>query len=266
MKCKSLYWLAFMMCFFAIGCDNTDDGSYVEPITLYEKVNGNWGLTNLKMVDEVAKANKIEPNEENLSTYFNYEDFKIKSASVKHDKKLGATIWEIKVAGQAGATTPKKAGQLNGAPVLGYVFPTTLKPTDVGFNKTDVQKHDFAEEWMRDFEAYADVLQKEKTYSSSLAYSMSLVLDEFYQEISAVGVSALSGEGVEDLMKAFENGRKEYFEFYAKEIEERRQEYEAKKEKKEEENMQKLAQDLKDRVTMKNEGQFEEEGRMKDES
>ncbi|MBS7256538.1 DUF5004 domain-containing protein [Flavobacterium branchiicola] len=78
MKCKSLYWLAFMMCFFAIGCDNTDDGSYVEPITLYEKVNGNWGLTNLKMVDEVAKANKIEPNEENLSTYFSYEDFKIK--------------------------------------------------------------------------------------------------------------------------------------------------------------------------------------------
>lgn len=68
---------------------------------------------------------------------YNNEDFKIKSASVKHDKKLGVTIWEIKVAGQAGATTPKKAGQLNGAPVLGYVFPTTLKPTDVGFNKTE---------------------------------------------------------------------------------------------------------------------------------
>lgn len=78
MKCKSIYWLAFMMCFFAIGCDNTEDGSYVDPITLYEKVNGNWGLTNLKMVDEAAKANKIEPNEENLSTYFNYEDFKLK--------------------------------------------------------------------------------------------------------------------------------------------------------------------------------------------
>lgn len=68
---------------------------------------------------------------------YNNEDFKIKSASVKHDKKLGVTLWEIKVAGQAGATTPKKAGQLNGAPVLGYVFPTTLKPTDVGFNKTE---------------------------------------------------------------------------------------------------------------------------------
>ncbi|MEP6929530.1 MAG: DUF5004 domain-containing protein [Flavobacterium sp.] len=77
MRCKSMYWVAVVMCLMAIGCDNTEDGSYVDPITIYEKVNGNWGLTNLKMVDESAKANKIEPNEENLSTYFNYEDFKI---------------------------------------------------------------------------------------------------------------------------------------------------------------------------------------------
>ncbi len=81
-----------MMCFFAIGCDNTDDGSYVAPITLYEKVNGNWGLTNLKMVDEVAKANNIEPNEENLSTYFNYEDFKIK---FNVDEKNNPTSYEV---------------------------------------------------------------------------------------------------------------------------------------------------------------------------
>ncbi|MFT3795073.1 hypothetical protein [Flavobacterium sp.] len=69
----------------------------------------------------------------------NYDNhnFKIKSASVRHDASLGVTIWEIKVEGQAGATTPKPAGSLNGAPVLGYVFPTTLHPSDVGFNKTD---------------------------------------------------------------------------------------------------------------------------------
>ena len=77
MRCKSIYWLAVFMCLMTISCDNTEDGSYVDPITLYEKVNGNWGLTNLKMVDESAKANAIEPHEENLSTFFNYEDFKI---------------------------------------------------------------------------------------------------------------------------------------------------------------------------------------------
>ena len=92
MKCKSIYWLAVVMSLSAIGCDNTDDGSHVDPITIYEKVNGNWGLTNLKMVDETAKANKIEPNEENLSTYFNYEDFKIKFSV---DEKNSPTSYEV---------------------------------------------------------------------------------------------------------------------------------------------------------------------------
>lgn len=63
---------------------------------------------------------------------YDNEDFQIKSASVTHNKDLDVTIWEIKVKGAAGATTPKAVGKLNGAPVLGYVFPTTLKPTDVG--------------------------------------------------------------------------------------------------------------------------------------
>ncbi|WP_206734463.1 hypothetical protein [Ancylomarina salipaludis] len=40
------------------------------------------------------------------------------------------------VKGIAGKTTPTPVGQLNGAPVLGYVFPTSLKPTDVGFSET----------------------------------------------------------------------------------------------------------------------------------
>lgn len=92
MKCKSIYWLAVVMSLSAIGCDNTDDGSHVDPITIYEKVNGNWGLTNLKMVDEAAKANKIEPNEENLSTYFNYEDFKI---NFSVDEKNSPTSYEV---------------------------------------------------------------------------------------------------------------------------------------------------------------------------
>jgi hypothetical protein len=68
---------------------------------------------------------------------YNNGNFKIKSTSVTHNKDLGVTIWEIKVDSLAGCTTPKPVGQLNGAPVLGYVFPTTLKPTDVGFNQTD---------------------------------------------------------------------------------------------------------------------------------
>jgi hypothetical protein len=92
MRCKSIYWLAVFMCFTAIGCDSTEDGSYVDPITIYEKVKGDWALTNLKMVDESAKANKVEPSEQNLSTYFNYEDFKIR---LSVDDKNKPTTYEV---------------------------------------------------------------------------------------------------------------------------------------------------------------------------
>lgn len=65
------------------------------------------------------------------------DDFKINEVSISHEPNLRVTIWQISVNGTAGKTTPTKVGQLDGAPVLGYVFPTSLKPTDVGFNQTD---------------------------------------------------------------------------------------------------------------------------------
>lgn len=64
-------------------------------------------------------------------------DFKINRANVKLDKELAQLVFEIQVKGKAGRTVPKAHGQLDGAPVLGYVFPTSLKPTDVGFSNTE---------------------------------------------------------------------------------------------------------------------------------
>lgn len=68
---------------------------------------------------------------------YNNDDFNIKEVTVTHNSDLDLTIWEVNVQGTAGKTIPVKVGQLDGAPVLGYVFPTSLKPTDVGFNQTD---------------------------------------------------------------------------------------------------------------------------------
>lgn len=65
------------------------------------------------------------------------DDFSIKDVRVTNMAELGITVWEIEVLGTAGKTTPTKVGQLDGAPVLGYVFPTSLQPTDVGFGKTE---------------------------------------------------------------------------------------------------------------------------------
>ena len=72
----------------------------------------------------------------------------------------------------------------------------TKLPFILVFNKTDVQPHDFAIEWMQDFEAFQAALashsgttddEGEPTYMNSLMNSMSLVLDEFYKHLK-VGV------------------------------------------------------------------------------
>ena len=68
---------------------------------------------------------------------YNNDDFQITKAEVKHLKDLSVSVWEINVKGEAGQTTPVPNGALDGAPVLGYVFPTSLKPTDVGFSDTE---------------------------------------------------------------------------------------------------------------------------------
>jgi hypothetical protein len=68
---------------------------------------------------------------------YNNNDFKIKSATITHNDDLGITVWNIKVDGTAGKTMPKPVGQLNGAPVLAYVFPTTLKSSDIGFGQAE---------------------------------------------------------------------------------------------------------------------------------
>ena len=65
------------------------------------------------------------------------EDLKIVDASAHYDGSLEHLILSISVEGTAGKSVPKAVGTLDGAPVLGYVFPTNLKATDVGFSETD---------------------------------------------------------------------------------------------------------------------------------
>ncbi len=64
-------------------------------------------------------------------------DLKIKRVTAKLNNELQQLVFEVKVEGEAGKSIPKAYGQLDGAPVLGYVFPTSLKPEDVGFNATE---------------------------------------------------------------------------------------------------------------------------------
>lgn len=67
----------------------------------------------------------------------NTADMNLTEARVSYMKSLDLLVFEMQVEGQAGNTTPEPAGQMNGAPVLGYVFPTTLSPADVGFGDVE---------------------------------------------------------------------------------------------------------------------------------
>jgi len=62
---------------------------------------------------------------------------KIKSVTVEHLKDLDLMVFSMDLAGPAGKAVPKAVGQLNGAPVLAYVFPTTLKAADVGMGNAE---------------------------------------------------------------------------------------------------------------------------------
>ena len=57
----------------------------------------------------------------------------IEAARVRYLSHLDLLVFEQTVAGRVGGTTVEPAGGLDGAPVLAYVFPTSLEPTDVGF-------------------------------------------------------------------------------------------------------------------------------------
>ncbi|QRV95723.1 ATP(GTP)-binding protein Fet5 [Ceratobasidium sp. AG-Ba] len=128
----------------------------------------------------------------------------------------------------------------------------TRLPFILVFNKTDVTPHDFAVEWMSDFEAFQAALASrehrdadgEPTYMSSLMNSMSLVLDEFYRHLKAVGVSSATGAGVADFFKAVDEAREEYETQYKPELERLKKERDDKAEGKKKDSIDRLMKDL----------------------
>lgn len=115
----------------------------------------------------------------------------------------------------------------------------TKLPMILVFNKTDVKDASFAKEWMTDFEAFQAALQEDENrnafggmegegsgsgYMGSLLNSMSLMLEEFYAHLSVVGVSSMTGVGVDDFFKAVAEKAEEFKRDYQPELDRKRKE------------------------------------------
>lgn len=135
----------------------------------------------------------------------------------------------------------------------------TKLPMILVFNKTDAQDAQFAKDWMTDFEAFQTALRNEEEggsfggegvgggsgYMGSLLNSMSLVLEEFYKHLSVVGVSAMTGDGMDDFFRGVNEKAEEFERDYKPELERRRAEREQEKQATRQRELDKLMKDMK---------------------
>jgi len=130
----------------------------------------------------------------------------------------------------------------------------TKLPMILVFNKTDAHDAEFAKEWMTDFEAFQRALREGEEeseggiggsgYMGSLLNSMSLMLDEFYNHLDLVGVSAMTGAGIDEFLEAVERKVQEYEKEYKPEMEKAKLRREEEKLKGKQKELDKLMRDI----------------------
>lgn len=91
-------------------------------------------LATLCLLPALATAEPVAPKNAAPATS---ADLTLAAASVTYLPELDLLVFEQRVLGTAGGVSLRPNGALNGAPVLGHVFPTTLKPQDVGFGASE---------------------------------------------------------------------------------------------------------------------------------
>ena len=128
----------------------------------------------------------------------------------------------------------------------------TRLPFVIAFNKTDAADPEPMMEWMQDYQVFLDALDNattgreadDESYMSTLTRSMALALAEFYETIAAVPVSAVTGDGVDQLLAAIDAGAQEWASEYVPELMRKRAVREATDIAEQNESMQRFRADL----------------------
>jgi GTPase SAR1 family protein len=138
----------------------------------------------------------------------------------------------------------------------------TKLPFILVFNKTDVIPCDFAKEWMTEFDVFLDALKPEESgYMASLSRALCLSMEEFYRQIRNVGVSSITGDGMEDLQSAVTDAVREYHESYIPYLEDQRKRLNARKDQLAESQLKELRSSglTSKRIPQDNDGDDEDE-------
>lgn len=134
-------------------------------------------------------------------------------------------------------------------------------PMVIVLNKIDVVGCEFVKEWMEDYESFQEALDDASSstngysdemagggggsgYYASLTRSLSLVLDEFYNHLHKVGVSAATGEGVDEFWGVVQQAAEEYETGYLVDLKNRVEEQQAKERAMQRVGARKLVRDL----------------------
>lgn len=103
-------------------------------------------------------------------------------------------------------------------------------PLLIAFNKADAKPVEALLGWMQDYELFQTALDTvaQETYLTTLNRSLSLVLDEFYRCLQAVGIASVSGVGFDVLAQRLGACREEYLREYLPELKRKQAEMKAK--------------------------------------
>jgi len=129
------------------------------------------------------------------------------------------------------------------------MFYRTRLPLVVVFNKCDVVSGDVCMEWMEDYETFQtamdDFMASDNCgYYASLSRSLSLVLDEFYQTLHRVAVSAATGDGVEEFWEVVQKAAGDFEEDYVGDLKCRVEEQKMKRKALAKDSMNRLQKDV----------------------